>query len=266
MKKTVLFFVLTFLGGIDANISTSFAGTKTIHILVALCDNRYQGIVPVSQSLGNGQNPSSNLYWGAAYGIKTFFKKQPEWQLINQTKNISPEILERIVFKHKSQKAYLIADAYDGQFIRKTTEDLFLFSAGQNAQNLTLDNQALSIGGGADYLVYVGHNGLMDFSLTSIISDQSTHPDQTKKSVAVFACKSQQYFSRPLKKAGALPGLFTTQFMAPEAYSVHVLIDGWLKNESPSIIHQRVAKIYSRYQKLKSPALKLFSPYYSTNN
>ncbi|MDA8692513.1 hypothetical protein N9L92_00510 [Saprospiraceae bacterium] len=57
--------------------------TKTIHILVALCDNRYQGIVPVPQSIGNGQDPKNNLYWGTAYGIKTYFNRSQKWKLIS---------------------------------------------------------------------------------------------------------------------------------------------------------------------------------------
>lgn len=47
---------------------------KTIHVFVALCDNANQGIVPVPESLGNGQDPKSNLYWGAIYGLKSYFK------------------------------------------------------------------------------------------------------------------------------------------------------------------------------------------------
>ncbi|HEX6730669.1 MAG TPA: hypothetical protein VF074_11680, partial [Pyrinomonadaceae bacterium] len=39
-----------------------------IHVFVALADNVNQGIVPVPPSLGNGDNPATNLYWGAAFG------------------------------------------------------------------------------------------------------------------------------------------------------------------------------------------------------
>jgi len=31
------------------------------HVIVALCDNESQGIVPVPARLGNGQDPGSNL-------------------------------------------------------------------------------------------------------------------------------------------------------------------------------------------------------------
>src|SRR5688572_17761463 len=54
-----------------------------IHVFVALADNVNQGIVPVSATLGNGDNPATNLYWGAAFGIKTFFSRNKDWQLIS---------------------------------------------------------------------------------------------------------------------------------------------------------------------------------------
>src|SRR5688572_22630666 len=54
-----------------------------IHVFVALADNVNQSIVPVSASLGNGDNPTTNLYWGAAFGIKTFFSRNKDWQLIS---------------------------------------------------------------------------------------------------------------------------------------------------------------------------------------
>lgn len=37
--------------------------TRIVHVLVALCDNEHQGIVPVPARLGNGEDPERNLYW-----------------------------------------------------------------------------------------------------------------------------------------------------------------------------------------------------------
>ena len=56
---------------------------KVIHVLVALCDNENQGIVPVPAFLGNGEDPTKNLYWGAAFGVKTFFGKSKSWKKIS---------------------------------------------------------------------------------------------------------------------------------------------------------------------------------------
>src|SRR6187399_136986 len=85
------------------------AGLKTIHVFVALCDNKYQGIVPVPAKIGNGQDAATNLYWGAAFGVKTFFNKSSEWKLIEIKKTPAENILERILFKHETKNIYLLA-------------------------------------------------------------------------------------------------------------------------------------------------------------
>jgi len=50
------------------------------HVVVALCDNEFQGIVPVPAHLGDGDSPRSNLYWGAMYGVRSYFRNQPGWK------------------------------------------------------------------------------------------------------------------------------------------------------------------------------------------
>src|SRR5213596_1995295 len=42
----------------------SAVGARVAHVLVALADNKYQGIVPVPAAIGNGDDPVRNLYWG----------------------------------------------------------------------------------------------------------------------------------------------------------------------------------------------------------
>ena len=80
---------------------------KVVHVLVALCDNENQGIVPVPAFLGNGEDPPKNLYWGAAFGVKTFFSKSQNWQKIAEIDNPKENVLQRIVFKHKTENVYL---------------------------------------------------------------------------------------------------------------------------------------------------------------
>ncbi|MGZ5013499.1 MAG: hypothetical protein ACXV7E_05720, partial [Methylobacter sp.] len=46
-----------------------------ISVIVSLVDNVSQGIEPVPAKIGNGDDPRNNLYWGAAYGVKTFLSK-----------------------------------------------------------------------------------------------------------------------------------------------------------------------------------------------
>lgn len=247
--------------------------TKTIHILVALCDNKYQGIVPVPAAIGNGQDPRNNLYWGAAYGLKTYFKKQAEWQLLSSTQKPKSYILERLIYKHKTKPIYVVADAYDGQYIKNTTQDLFIYAQGQEPLALTVDKHNISAGGAADFLIYAGHNGLMDWPVSDVFtppvssiatpSETTSNKLQTQRRAAVFACKSQTYFSTPLAQTGIAPALLTTDFMAPEGYVVFAAVDAYSKNTNLQQLREQTAKTYSHYQKLKKPVMRMFTTEYA---
>ncbi|HEX9959620.1 MAG TPA: hypothetical protein VGB00_01645 [Pyrinomonadaceae bacterium] len=223
---------------------------KVIHVLVALCDNENQGIVPVPKFLGNGEDPSKNLYWGAAFGVKTFFSKSPNWTRIAEQKNPSANVLERIVFKHKTENVYLIADAYRGSRMRETIDDFFAAAAGAKRENVEAQNQTLQIFAAANLIAFIGHNGLMDFSL----ENQPAKKDDAKRDAVILACASRNYFTEPLRKTSARPLLWTTNLMAPEAYILHDALEGWTRGETDAQIRERAAEAYSKYQKISLKA------------
>ena len=222
---------------------------KVIHVLVALCDNVNQGIVPVAARLGNGQEPSTNLYWGAAFGVKTFFSKSPGWSKVLDVENPGPSVLERVVFRHSGDGAILVADAYDGSRMKITVDDFLTAASGNKLENIDIAGKTFQIFSSADLLAFVGHDGLMDFHYDKSINKKG----DVSTDAMILACASKQYFSAPLKKTGATPVLWTTNLMAPEAYILHDAIEGWLKKESGEQIRKRAAAIYARYQKI-SPA------------
>ena len=82
MKSFFLCFLLFQIGYSQSNDKP-----KTIHVFVALCDNINQGIVPVPTKLGNGQDAKNNLYWGALYGLKSYFKRSKDWVLMSSQKS-----------------------------------------------------------------------------------------------------------------------------------------------------------------------------------
>lgn len=218
--------------------------TKVIHVFVALCDNKYQGIVPVPAKIGNGQDPDNNLYWGCAYGIKSYFKKSKEWKFIKSEK-LSGKILERVIFKHVSKDYYLIADAYDGKEIKSCTKDFLNSNSGDLKNTIKIGEQTIGTQGNANLVAYIGHNGLMDFQL----EDNYTNTDAKKRDCIILACMSKNYFSAYIKNAKSSPLVWTTQFMAPEAYTIHDALSGYVLNENGTQIHQRAAKAYSKFQK-----------------
>lgn len=224
---------------------------KTIHIYVALCDNKYQGIVPVPPKIGNGQDPNNNLYWGCGYGIRTYFKKSSKWKLIRIQKLDSIR-LERIVLKHVTKNYYLVADAYDGQYIMQCTKDFLGSSCGQLNDTIMVNNKIIGVSGNSQLVAYIGHDGLMDFELADSYENKGTK----KRDIIILACYSKRFFSPHLKNANVNPLVWTTGLMAPEAYTIHDAITGYVNNESNESIRTRAAAAYSNHQKCSVKAAR----------
>lgn len=226
----------------DAVADTSTV--KTIHVLVALCDNQYQGIVPVPAKIGNGQDPDNNLYWGCGYGVRTYFKKSAEWKLLQKIKGDSL-VMERLIFKHSTKNYYLVADAYNGKYIRQCTIDYLYACAGRKKEILKTNHISVGLFGNAKLLAYMGHDGLMDFSL----EENFSNIDGRQRDAIVLACISKSYFAPYLEQAKARPLVWTTGLMCPEAYTLHDALTGYVDGESAEQIRSRAAKAYTKYHK-----------------
>jgi hypothetical protein len=227
---------------VDINYDTTI---RTAHILVALCDNKYQGIVPVPAAIGNGEDLNNNLYWGCSYGIRSYFKNSKEWLLIRKTaiNNIN---LERLLFKNKNNNFYLICDAYKGQNIKECTIDFLNSCSGKFKDTIKIDNHILGINGNAKLLAYIGHDGLMDFKLNETFENM----DNKSRDVVILACRSKKYYSNYIQQAKANPLLWTSDLMCPEAYTIHDLLSAYIKNDSNTAeMNLIAAKAYSKYQK-----------------
>lgn len=237
MKKLSILFFFIFL-------SVGLSATQTIHVMVALCDNKFQGIVKVPKSIGNGQDPDSNLYWGCGYGMRTVFRNSPYWKEVARYK-VNDTILERIVFKNITKDCYLVADAYNGRYISDCTIDFLKACSGQSKDTIMLGKTSLGISGNAKLVAYVGHNGLMDFSLPNIYQNN----DGKIRDAIIIACASRQYFRKYIEAAKANPLLWSTHLMSAEAYTVHDALQFYLSGGSAEAIRSAAAESYNRYQK-----------------
>lgn len=259
-KKTVLFILLGITGilfGFRNDVihcptkvaEMNFTGDsalRLIHVYVALCDNDSQGIVPVSKRMGNGNDPDNNLYWGNGYGVRTYFNNSEDWRLIATIKKPTAEILERCVWKHRRYNCIMVADAWRGARIKPCTVEFLKSASGNNNDTLTVnDNGSIKtlMLGQAHLVSYVGHDGLMDFT----IENPPVRKDSSNKDVFILACASKLYFKDAIRTAGANPVLWTTNLLGPEAYVLKAGIDGWLLREPGEKICDRAAKAYDQY-------------------
>lgn len=217
------------------------------HVLVPLCDNDHQGIVPVNASLGNGQNIRTNLYWGAGYGIKTHFQRAADWKMVHQSVPQEKVLLDRVVFYKKftsGARVYLIADAYDGAYMETCLKDFLGSVSGRKTGQIALTEDTLPAWGGADLIGFNGHNGLMDVNVP--IPGSS---DGIQRDAVVIACASHGYFADPLQKIGGFPLLTTTNLLAPEAYVMRAVLDSWGELKSGADTRLAAGAAYHKYQK-----------------
>ncbi len=216
------------------------SGTKVVHVFVPLCDNENQGIVRVPATLGNGRDPGNNLYWGARYGLKAYFKRTGRWRILEcSTRPDSGAVLERAVFLGPS-KMVVIADAYDGARMRDALVDFFASAAGATTTVQTSEGEFRT----GDLSCFVGHNGLMDLRL-----EKWPNPKAGRRRAMVLSCKSDSHFSAPLRRLGCEPLLMTSGFMAPEAYTLDAVLRAWADGGNGERLRQAAASAYAQYQK-----------------
>lgn len=216
---------------------------RTIHVNVALCDNQFQGIVPVPARIGNGRDPANNLYWGCAFGVRSFFRNSKDWKLLEQREG-SDTLAERLIFRHRSGHWYLVADAYYGDHIRQGTVDFLNSCAGILKDTLHIKDGVLGIKGNSRLLAYIGHDGLMDFSLQQSFANT----DGRTRDAVILACISRKYFGPLLRQTGARPLLWSTGLMSPEAYTLHAALDAYISGRSATETRIAAAGAYARYQ------------------
>lgn len=215
-----------------------------IHVTVALCDNKHQGIVPVSAAIGNGQDPRNNLYWGADYGVKSWMLRHEHWTAVKATGEKPAQVLERLVLRRTigGREVYIVADAWDGAYIRNAIDDFLESAAGlRRGVVRTADGTSLPIGADADVIAYIGHDGLMEFTSGARLDGGRGRRPRS----IVLACASKPYFEPLLLRAGSKPLLLTTGLMAPEAYTLGAAIDAYVKNGD---VREAAAQAYHAHQ------------------
>lgn len=236
-----------------------------VHVVVCLADNKYQWIQKTkNKKQGNGRDPSSNLYWGAQYGVRTYLLNNGWKKAASYPGAKLPiGVLERIILLDDSgrEAVYLVADAWDGRKIPRAIEHFLKIAGGHESEVITSRFKGHRIefqaGGSAHVVVYVGHNGLMDrtFLGHNLLMNMSIEKiafvqDAPAKSAIVLACKSREYFEKNLSRLGTHSLLLTEIKMAPEAYTLNAVLRKWFSGNSAETVCEAAAKAYAKYQKI----------------
>ncbi len=230
-------------------------------MIVALCDNASQGIVPVPARLGNGDDPDSNLYWGAMYGVRGWFRRSADWRSIPIAAATDARVLERVLYRRevvrdgRRGEVLLLAEAWQGRHIADAIRHFLEINRGEHVETLKVGERQVEFGGAAHVTVFVGHNGLMDFAAPTLPRSPVQAPAHAS---VVLACMSHDYFSSLLAEH-SVPLLTTAGLMAPEAYTLDAALTSWFSGQSVAEVRRAAGAAYAHYQKISERAgIRLF--------
>lgn len=215
-----LFFFLFLAGAVHAE-------PKSVRVFVALCDNKSQGIIPVGEKIGNGDDPDGNLYWGCSDGFGSYFKRSKKWEVVKSEKDVSYSVMRRMELKHKEQDIVLIADAYRGSEIR----------------NCYIAFEKALASKEHDLVAFIGHNVLMD---TTLPDAEAVEENDTKS--VILCCHSYSYCRSRLDTLGSKPLLLTQQLMYPGSFLLHDAIESWRNGGSLDDIRSAAGRAYAKNQ------------------
>ncbi len=234
---------------------------RIIHVMVALCDCKNQSMPKVPGNICIGDKPQINLYWGMRpHGMKAYYLRHKNWRLVYQKLNQTKQIAERLVFRYTHANVYLVADCYWGTEIRKAVYDYFKSLSSKYHVPITLYKKTkyqktIYAGGGADLLVYMGHNELLDNDFRDEVYDEETllpYPNQpfSMKHAVAIGCFTYKNFINMISKTGAFPIITVKKTIAPEGYVIDGIIEGWIRLENKKGIIQRMINRHSIFTNL----------------
>ena len=254
----------TWLDDLRTDVIGDLAAGKplVVEVHVPLCANEFTRCG--NAKLGDGDTPSTNLYWSTTPGLGSWFaRKASGWKRVLRATQASEtgdkDILELHVYKRritasstwrhagapKQFDVYLVIHAWRGSQIDRALAAYAADVSGQGTRTITLDDgTTLDAGGSARLVAFVGHNRLMDL-------DTYTWPaaGSAKKGTIAIACHTASYMKREVSAATRVPLLMTNDFLFSNAAPLEAAVLAFARGEGYATIRRDAASAYADVQK-----------------
>lgn len=244
----------------------------TITAHVALCDHRMSKVANPAQ--GRGDNYRENLYWGAAYGVETFFSRQSDWSVLGMDSGTEAPIMKRVVFIRsvnptnewrqrgvtKPFEICLLALAWPGpraaDAMRATLNDALGL---RPPRVINIGGRKLTFGSGSDLIGYIGYNALKD-GHNILPRPAATQPKPEPRGVFFICPPTPGDLSTDLRVLGLQPVLLATQYITPEAYILYGLTEALAAGQIEGGFALHAAQQYAHYRAMAlSEARSIFT-------
>lgn len=228
--------------------------TVTIH--VGLFDRDTAG-----RNYADGDDPRTNLYWGALFGVDTHFPNAAGWRRAHRDAG-SGNIVARSVFHKRAAPSehwmalgvsepfdiYVLACAWRHDHLIEAMEQPIREAICGEITKIDVDGRTVYFGGASALVGYVGQNHMRDEYWNPLAQLEGC---RLSRRVGVFyiAPFSAAGLHVPLIETGLYPVLFTRNQITPEAYIIDGILDALIVGDFDQGFIDSAASQYARYQK-----------------
>jgi hypothetical protein len=236
-----------------------------VRVVVPLCSN--EQIDCGSGVAGRAGDPDTNLYWGAAFGMRRHFDRLTHvWELVQAERPDASPVVARRVYRRWGRgepwgatgkvEQLVVLEAMHGDAIYDAAAGFWTLAAGGGHVEFDdggqLRREAVHVAG------YAGHNALAPGHRRAgaALSAVESAP------IPSFAlgCQTERIAAGHLRNLGSAPLVTTRQNMAPEGYVVEAVVRALGDNATKSLLRARVVASYARFQRIPtSQASSVFS-------
>ncbi|NVB78271.1 MAG: hypothetical protein HOV81_07750 [Kofleriaceae bacterium] len=230
-----------------------------VEVHVPLCDNEFTRCG--NAKLGDGDNPSTNLYWSTTPGLGVWFaRKGSGWKrVVHLTHDTGDkDVLELHVYRRtvaasaawrkkgapKTFEVDLVIHGWRGSAIDRALAAYAADVSGKGTREIEVGESKLAAGGAARIVAFVGHNRLMDL-------DEYAWPTagSDEKGTIAIACHTSSYMKRDVAGKTRVPLLMTNDFLFSNAAPLEAAVLTFARGGGYAQIRLDAATAYAGVQK-----------------
>jgi hypothetical protein len=227
---------------------------------VPLCDNRI--LRCGSKRMGDGDTPSTNLYWNTDEGFLGWFgRKGSGWRAVAIRDTGAPaDVLDVRVWHRRfapaaAWRARGVADRFDVYIVVYAWRGIAIDQAlaaylddvyGDAPRTITLaDGTELHAGGASAIVAWVGHNRLMDVEQPDWAA-RAAHASTAPKGVIAEACQTAPYMAADVSSPARVPLLMTNDFLFAGAHAFEGVVTAFARGGTLSEIRTLATAQYAQ--------------------
>lgn len=237
------------------SIQTTGRVTVTLH--VGLTDGEGK-----PSRFTDGNDPQSNLCWGALYGVDTHLANAAGWHRAFRDKGGNGGIIRRSVFSRwvnltpgwiaggvdREFEIYVLACAWPASRLMEAMDQPLRDAYSEKPILIHVKGEKIAFGSASCMVGYLGPNAMADKFWNPFQGLPDTSP---KKKVGLFYLSSMSavYLYDSAVRHGFYPVLFARQPIVPEAYLFDGMMRALIQGELEGGFVDTAAKEYAAYQK-----------------